>query len=220
MTRKIILLFLILTTFSCKSQKESNYADKLSGCLTEVDIKVLNEATLIFERKLAEHYNQKNENENFKSYIEDLGSIPPNYDFSPDFYVNDKTAEILEKLKENKTFQKIWTKYEENNSEEEIAIVSLSDEIEEEPEQEELITYVLNPDGDYLKCLNSNYSNEAIKEVLNAQTKYGDIAPSIIAGTLNTKLKEEDFENDMTKVVVTFALYYNMVNLLIDNPIK
>ena len=99
MTRKIILLFLILSTFSCKSQKESNYADKLSGCLTEVDIKVLNEATLIFERKLAEHYNQKNENENFKSYIEDLGSIPPNYDFSPDFYVNDKTAEILEKLK-------------------------------------------------------------------------------------------------------------------------
>ena len=83
-----------------------------------------------------------------------------------------------------------------------------------------MITYVLNPDGDYLKCLNSNYSNEAIKEVLNAQTKYGDISPSIIAGAMNSKLKKEDFENDMTKLVVAFALYYNMVNLLIDNPIK
>jgi len=217
---KILLLFFIAISLSCTSQKENNYADKLAECLTENDIKVLNEATSIFEKKLEEHYNQKNENENFKSYIEDLGSIPRNYDFSPDFYVNDKTAGIIKKLKETKTFQKIWTKYEENVSEEEIAIVSLSGEIEEEPEQEELISYVLNPNGDYLKCLNSNYSNEEIKEVLNAQTKYGDIAPSIIAGAMNTKLKEEDFEDDMNKVVVTFALYYNMANLLIENPMK
>lgn len=217
---KILLLFFIAISLSCTSQEEPNYADKLAECLTENDIKVLNEATSIFEKKLEEHYNQKNENENFKSYIEDLGSIPPNYDFSPDFYVNDKTAGIIKKLKETKTFQKIWTKYEENDFEEEIAIVSLSDEIEEEPEQEELISYVLNPNGDYLKCLNSNYSNEEIKEVLNAQTKYGDIAPSIIAGAMNRELKEEDFENDMNKVVVTFALYYNMANLLIENPMK
>ena len=217
---KILLLLFISISLSCTSQKESNYADKLANCLTETDINVLNEATLLFEKKLEEHYKRKNPNKNFKSYIEDLGSIPPNYDFSPDFYSNDKTAEIIKEMKENKTFQKIWIKYEEDNSEEEIAIVSLSDEIEEEPEQEELITHVLNPNGDYLKCLNSNYSNEPIKEVLNAQTKYGDIAPSIIAGAMNTKLKEEDFENDMNKVVVTIALYYNMVNLLIENPIK
>ena len=123
-------------------------------------------------------------------------------------------------MKENKTFQKIWKSYKEDKSEEEIAIVPLSEEIKEKPEQKELITYVLNPNGDYLKCLNSNYSNEAIKEVLNAQTKYGDIAPSIIAGAMNTNLKEEDFENNMNKVVVTFALYYNMANILIENPLK
>lgn len=215
---KILLLFSFAISLSCTNQKETNYADKLDDCLTENDIKVLNEATLIFEKKLEEHYNQKNENKNFKSYIEDLGSIPPNYDFSPDFYANDETVEIIKKMKENRTFQKIWRKFEENNSEEEIAIISLSDEMVEE--QEELISYVLNSEGDYLKCLNSNYTNEAIKEVLNAQTKYGEIAPSIIAGAMNTKLKEEDFENEMNKVVVAFALYYNMVNLLIDNPIK
>jgi hypothetical protein len=220
MTNKILLLFLITILFSCTSQKESNYAGKLAGCLDENDIKILNEATLVFRGELAEHYHQKNENKNFKSYLEDLSAIPPNYDFSPDFYVNERTVGILKKLKENGTFQKIWTKYEENNSEDEIDIVSLSDEREEESEQEELITYVLNPDGDYLKCINSNYTNETIKEVLNAQTKYGDISPSIIAGAMNSKLKKEDFENDMTKLVVAFALYYNMVNLLTDHPTK
>ncbi|MBI6121452.1 hypothetical protein [Salegentibacter maritimus] len=217
---KILLLFFTIISLSCTSQKESNYADKLSDCLTENDIIILNEATSLFEKKLEEHYKRKNSNKNFKSYIEDLGSIPPNYDFSPEFYSNDKTAEIIQEMKENKTFQKIWTKYEEDNSGEEIAIVSLSGEMEEEPEQKELITYVLNPNGDYLKCLNSNYLNEPIKEVLNAQIKYGDLAPSIIAGAMNKKLKEEDFGNEMNKVVVAFALYYNMANLLIDNPIK
>ena len=29
-----------------------------------------------------------------------------------------------------------------------------------------------------------------------------------------------DFKNQVNKVVVAFALYYNMANLLIDNPIK
>lgn len=220
MTNKILLLFLITILFSCTSQKESNYAGKLSGCLNENDINVLNEATLIFKEELTKHYNQKNDNKNFKSYIEDLSAMPPNHDFAPDFYVNEKAVEIIKKLKENRTFQKIWTKYELNNSEQEITLVSFPDEIEEESEQEELITYVLNPDGDYLKCINSNYTNETIKEVLNAQTKYGNISPSIIAGAMNSKLKKEDFENDMTKLVVAFALYYNMVNLLIDHPIK
>ncbi|NEV95038.1 hypothetical protein G3567_12915 [Psychroflexus sp. YR1-1] len=217
---KSLLLFFISISLSCTSQKRFNYADKLADCLTENDINVLNKATSLFEKKLEEHYKRKNPNKNFKSYIEDLGSIPPNYDFSPDFYSNDKTAEIIKEMKENKTFEKIWSKYKVDNSEEEIAIVSLSQEIEEEPEQKELITYVLNPNGDYLKCLNSNYSNDPIKEVLNAQTKYGDIANSIIAGAMNKKLKEEDFGNEMNKVVVAFALYYNMANLLIDNPIK
>ena len=94
---KILLLIFISFSLSCTSQEETNYADKLADCLTKNDLKVLNEATSLFEEKLEEHYKRKNSNKNFKAYIEDLGSIPPNYDFSPDFYANDKTVEIIKK---------------------------------------------------------------------------------------------------------------------------
>lgn len=54
--------------------------------------------------------------------------------------------------------------------------------------------------------------------MLNSQSEYGDISSSIVASTMVNKMKKKDFNNGLNKVIVAIGFYYNMVNLLNENP--
>ena len=216
MSKRILFLILPLLITSCNSQNISNYAEKLSDCLSESDIELLNKATYIFELKLADYYGNKDSKQNFIAYINDLGSIPPTLK-SSEFYYNDETVEIIKELKQNKTFEKIWLDYEEDDSQEEDIEIAQLEGIEE-PEIEELKLTILNPNGEFLDCVNSNYQNPTVKKVLAAQAEYGNIASSILAGVLKKQLTEKDFENGLNKLIVAITLYYDMTNLIENNP--
>lgn len=217
MLKKISLLILLVCTISCnQSETDKKYADSFKGCLNDSDIEILNRATFLFEQKLEDHYGSTDSKANFNIYLEELGSIERRLNVPLTFYLNDKSIAIIKELESRGTFNKIWTKFVEEESEEEISIAVAPGY--EEPKREKLEIYTLNPNGDYLKCINSKSNNEGIKEVLNSQTKYGDIAPSIIAGALKQRMTKSDFDNGLNKVIVAIGFYYDMVNLLNKNP--
>ncbi|MCR8668066.1 hypothetical protein NO995_10260 [Aestuariibaculum sp. M13] len=217
MIKKVSLLIIMICTISCnQAQTDKHYADDLKGCLNDNDIEILNRATFLFEKMLAEHYGSTNNKANFNTYIEELGSIPKRLNVPLSFYLNDKSVAMIKELESSGTFNKIWIKFVEKENEKEIPIVAASEY--EEPESEKLEIYTLNPNGDYLKCINNVSNNEGFKEVLNSQTKYGDIAPTIIAGALKQKITVNDFNNGLNRVIIAIGFYYDMVNLLNKNP--
>ncbi|MCT8341257.1 hypothetical protein MG296_14415 [Flavobacteriaceae bacterium TK19130] len=217
MTRTILLLILIINFYSCQSQTDKNYADDLNGCLLDTDIELLNRATLHFEKLLAEHYENSKHNENFYSYLTTISSIQTKRSLKADFFLESKSIRILEEMEKAGTFDKIWTEFIENESEEE-TVIALQPGYEE-PEKEKLELFVLNPNGMYIQCINQSPIRKEVKDVLNSQSEYGDVAPSIIAGALRDAITESDLEKGLNKVIISIGFYYNIVNLLNKNPL-
>ncbi len=216
MLNKILLLILTISLFSCQSQTDANYADKLKSCLSDKDVELLNKATSHFEKLLSEHYQNTDNNENFINYLSELGSIQTERNFTADFYLNSNSIEIVDEMEKNGTFGKIWTEFIEDGDEEEIPIVVAPGY--EEPEKEKIELYVLNSNGLYLECINKVSNNKGIKEILNSQSKYGDVAPTIIAGAMKNEMKKTDFDSGLNKTIIAIEFYYDIVNLLNKNP--
>lgn len=212
MTKNLLILILTFSVISCQSQTDQKYAESLRNCLTDSDVEILNKATYEFEQKLSKHYGSADNNQNFLSYLTELASLHSS-NIKADFFLNEKSINILNELEEVGTFKKIWTEFVD---EEEIPIAVAPGY--KEAEEEKLELYVLNPDGDYLKCINQNSNNEFIKEILNSHSEYGDIAPSLIASALKQNMTKSDFDDGLNKVIVAIGFYYDTVNLLNKNP--
>tara|TARA_R110002020_G_scaffold6490_1_gene27623 strand:+ start:1050 stop:1715 length:666 start_codon:yes stop_codon:yes gene_type:complete len=215
MINKILLLVLTISFLSCKSQTDVNYADKLKSCLSNEDVNLLNKATFHFEKLLSEHYQNSDNSENFNSYLTEIGSIQTEMNFTADFYLNSSSIEILDEMEKSGTFGKIWTEFIEDPNEEEIPIAVPPGY--EETEKEKIDLYILNSNGLYLECINKKSDNKEVKEVLNSQSEYGDISPSIIAGAMKNAMKKTDFDNGLNKTIVAIGFYYNIVDLLNRN---
>lgn len=218
MINKILLFFLTISVLSCQSQTDANYADELKSCLSKKDVALLNKATSHFEKLLSEHYENSDNSENFNNYLTEIGSIQTEMNFKADFYLNSSSVEILDEMEEIGTFGKIWTEFIEDANEEEIPITAPPGY--EEPEKEKTELYILDSNGLYLECINKKSDNEEIKEVLNSQSEYGDISPSIIAGAMKNAMKKNDFDNGLNKTIVAIGFYYNIVDLLNRNQGK
>ncbi len=216
MLNKLWLFICIVSTASCQFQADKKYADDLKGCLTDKDVKILNKATYLFEQKLKEHYENSDNNTNFYKYLNDLGSIQTLSSFKKDFYLNDESIQIINELENKGTFNKIWIEFIDDDESDEIPIAVLPEY--EDPKKEKIEIYSLNPNGDYLNCINKTNKNEAIKEILNSQSNYGNIAPSIIARAMKQKINKNDFNVGLNKVIVAVGFYYDTVNLLNKNP--
>jgi|SRR5690554_975264 len=216
MLNKILFLILTISLFSCQSQTDANYADELKSCLSDKDVELLNKATSHFEKLLSEHYQNTDNNENFINYLSELGSIQTERNFTADFYQNSNSIEIVDEMEKNGTFGKIWTEFIEDEDEEEIPIVVAPGY--EEPEKEKIELYVLNSNGLYLECINKVSNNKGIKEILNSQSEYGDVAPTIIAGAMKNEMKKTDFDSGLNKTIIAIGFYYDIVNLLNKNP--
>lgn len=209
------LFILIAISTSCQFRVDKNYADDLKGCLTNDDIEVLNKATYLFEQKLKKHYKSTDNNSNFLNYLEDLSSIQNIGNFKLDFYLNSESFQVIKELEDKVTFDKIWIQFIDDKDDDEIPIAVISEG--KEHKKETLNIYSLNPYGDYLNCLNKNHENEEIKALLNSQSNYGNISPSIIASAFQQKFNKGDFNNELNKVIVAIGFYYDTVNLLQKN---
>lgn len=216
MINKFLLLILTINLISCQAQTDKNYADELKNCLSNDDVNLLNKATSHFEKLLSEHYQNSDNSENFNNYLTEIGSIQTEMNFTADFYLNRSSIEILDEMEENGTFGKIWIEFIEDAKEDEIPIAVPPGY--EEPEKEKIDLYILNSNGLYLECINKKSDNDEVKEVLNSQSQYGDISPSIMAGAMKNAMKKTDFDKGLNKTIIAIGFYYNIVDLLNRNP--
>ncbi|MGI9533039.1 hypothetical protein [Lutimonas sp.] len=135
--------------------------------------------------------------------------------FEEDFFINDFSKQLLRELEKAGTFDKIWSiDVQIYEDEEDIIIVSPENV---ESRQDEVSVYNLNPEGEYLKCINKNYQNQDVKDILNSISEIGDVAPSITAGALNQALTKSDYNDGLNKVIVSIECYFNIVNLIEKN---
>jgi hypothetical protein len=217
MLKKLLILILTINLVSCQSQTSKNYADKLKICLPSNDIEILNNATEHFEYKLIELYGNENLNQNYLKFLSAMSQPNLAPEFPRDFFVNSKSTQILNDLFSSGTSTGIWIAYEEGDSEfeETIQITSMSDETE--PEKEELKIDVLNPNGEYLKCLVKENETKIMNDVLTRMSEIGGLSPSLTSRALKNNLTESDFDNGLNKVAVAIGFYYDIVKLINDN---
>ena len=215
MYKRILFLIIGLSILSCQKSENEYYAEKLNDCLTESDIVALNNATIFVEELLAAHYGDSNANNNFYAFTTDLSSIQSMSQFEEDFFINEFSIQLLHELEKAGTFDKIWSIDKQIYEDEEDIIIVSPENVESR--QDEISVYNLNPEGEYLKCINKNYQNQDVKDILNSISEIGDVAPSITAVALNQALTKSDYDNDLNKVIVSIECYFNIVNLIEKN---
>ncbi|MFT7150935.1 MAG: hypothetical protein ACI82Q_002810 [Nonlabens sp.] len=83
--------------------------------------------------------------------------------------------------------------------------------------QEDLGPMTFKPDGEYLKCLARINKVEALNDYLEILTKGIDISPSLLAEVLNDKLKIEDIETPLARLIIAINFHYEFSLMLTEN---
>jgi hypothetical protein len=177
MNIRTVILAIILATASCTSQTTVNYADSLKGCLTDEDISLLNEACQTFETQLSKKYSGQEIGQAYKAFLQDIQTmnVPPN------FFVTTGSKEILGRIGNSKTFDKIWTKLSSVETYDDIEVFT-PDGQQAKP-QNEFDPYCTNPNGAYLDCLTKKNNNKAIADYLEAIKSAPGVSPGLTAST-------------------------------------
>ena len=192
------------------------YANELQGCLTSIDVKMLNKATRQFERKLNEHFGEENLNENYISFLSALSELNGSPKFSRDFFFNKKSIELINDFEKNGLSPKIWIPYVEESSFEDEVPITTSGEFETKQERTPDFD-VLKPNGEFVSCVLSSNINQNLSNVLNKITKLSGVSPTLTSTILKSKMKSSDFDNELNKVVVAIVFYFDIVNTLNKN---
>jgi len=204
--RIFILAFTLSTTF-CHSQTVG-YADILKGCLAETDILLLNEASQVFEDQLAIAYDGQKLGQAYRSFLEDVQAM----NLPPKFFVTTESKKIMGKLESSKAFDQIWTKLSSVESYEEIQIFTVDGPLA--IVEDEFDSYAINPNGGYITCLFKNNESQVVADYLEAVIKDPGLSPGLTASWLKDNLKEEDFNNGLTRLIMAIGFYYEIMLLL------
>lgn len=204
MNIRTIILAIILATTSCSSQTSVHYADSLEDCLTDEDISLLNEACQTFETQLTNKYSGQELGQAYKAFLQDIQTmnIPPN------FFSTTDSKELLVRIKNSKTFDKIWTKLSSVETYDDIQIYT-SDGQQDKP-QNEFDPYCTNPNGAYLDCLTKKNNNKTIADYLETIKSVPGVSPGLTASVLKDNLTKEDFESGLTRLIIAIGFYYEI----------
>ena len=203
------LIFITISSLSCnKNDKNIDYANVLENCFSNTEIKILNEACTLFEYQLSENYPNDPMGIKYKQYLKNIGSLK-----EPSTLKKNTPKTILTKLKNSSVFDKIWIKYSESyyedNSHEIQEKINLKNS-ENETEYNPKDFYIINPKGEYLKCLISNQENKYINEYLMSLKDIGEISPNILAQGLLNSMKDTDYNDKTVRLVIALNLFYEL----------
>jgi len=158
--------------------------------MTPADIILINEACYVFENQLKEKYPDKELPEAYKAFLFDIGGL------IPDFFEKKETLNIIKRIKESQTFDKIWIKANEKiNSDQQV-------------KEETLNFYCINPSGDFIKCLILNNKKKTIGNFLNYLSGSSTNFPVIIVEKLIQTLTEDDYNDEILRMAIAFGIYY------------
>ena len=120
--------------------------------------------------------------------------------------MNKKAVTIIERLKNSKTFDKIWISLS-------TAVSEIRDEYGEpilnDPDNEKLV--IINKYGDYQKCVKASTNNSAIIEYIDFEIESVGMSFLISAHNLRKGLQEKDIDDDLNKLVIALGFYYEYV---------
>lgn len=204
MNTRTTILAIVFAATSCGFPSHAQYAESLKKCLTKEDISLLNEACLTFETKLKKYYGGQEYGEAYRAFLYDIQTM----NLPPDFFVTADSKEMMERMKNSKTFDKIWIKLSLVDTYDIVEIVPADSQ--EGKSEYEFDPYFTNPNGEYLGCLMKQNINRTINEYLEAIKSMPGISPGLTARLLQESLTDEDFDNGLTRLVIAIGFYYEM----------
>lgn len=218
----VFLSFLIVLT-NCKNSEERIYTKGLEDCLSTDDIQLLNKLTADFENHIIATYNMDRVKA-YKQYLEEASQMQ----LASVFFENLEFIENVRLLKKSEFFKSSRVKlsviedYYENTIDEDIQTTESlsSEEKNNKTDQEYDHMTVYNPKGNYIQCLLNKNDNSVIQSYLNQLTDGLVILPTIGARTLQSSLKNEDYNNDLVKLFIAINIHYEMMMMLTEETEK
>jgi hypothetical protein len=206
---KILSLALIIGIISsCQSQSTVNYANELKDCLESSDIELLNSLIEKFEKHLTNSYGP-NVTESYKQY---LGSVATG-NFSQNFFKYSTFEEDMQEFRNSNFYQSSWVKTSSFDKEAiiEVPPTVVNGEIQK---QEVYDPIVLDPTGNYVKCLLDKNGNKAMNDYLEVVKTGIDISPGLVAQALYENLSTEELNDGLTRLIIAINFHYQ-IGLLI-----
>jgi len=211
MKKTFILIIILISSISCKDKLSIDYANDLSTCMNSNDIELLNEACQIFEENLKERYNGIEIGEAYIQFLKDLEFA----DVPTPFFLSHKSKQILQKIKDSKTFEKIWIKQSLLEKSDNIEIIEFASAESKEEYWNDMDFYCTNPNGEYLDCLIKNNKNESVIDFLDIITTEPGLSPIITSKSILDNLKNNEYNNGLIRLMITTCFYYE-IGLIIE----
>jgi len=209
--KKTFIIIILISSFSCKDKLSIDYANDLSTCMNSNDIELLNEACRVFEENLNERYNGIEIGKAYTQFLKDLEFT----DVPPQFFLSHKSKQILQKIKDSKTFEKIWIKQSLLEKSDNIEIIEFASAESKEDYWNDMDFYCTNPKGEFLDCLIKNNKNESIIDFLSIITTEPGLSPVITSKSIVDNLQSNEYDNGLIRLMITTCFYYE-IGLIID----
>jgi hypothetical protein len=201
----LILLVAILLP-GCRFKTTVDYADSLDSCLTRKDIEVLNVACETFEDQLTKRYPNSATGQAYLDFLMDLAAM----DIPPEFFFNTNSKTILHKMISAETFNKIWVRNAQYDTDvEEILIRTTDGKIDDLGEMYD--QYVISPSGAFFTCLSGKNKRETLFGYYELIHKRIMLSPALIAHLFVNNLTEEDLDDGLTRLSIAIGLYYDLI---------
>ncbi len=202
------LSFVIGIVSSCQSQPTINYANELKDCLELSDIELLNSLSEKFENHLTNSYDLTL-TESYKQYLLNVATG----NFSQDFFRYSTFEEDMNQFRESNFYQRSWVKTSIFDDEAiiEIPPTVVSGEIQK---QEVYDPIVLDPTGNYVKCISDKNESKAMNDYLEIVKTGIDISPGLVAQALYENLSTEELNDGLTRLIIAVNFHYQ-IGLLI-----
>ncbi len=210
-TLKIIVFALLVATISsCQAQSNVNYANELQDCLPVSDIELLNSLASKFEKHLTSIYDL-NVTTSYKKYLQSVATG----DFPKDFFNYSTFQEDIDKFRNSDFYQRSWVK---TSSFDEEAIIDVPLTVVDGKIQKQEIydPIVLDPTGNYVKCLIDKNDSKTMNDYLEVVKAGIDISPSLVSQALHKNISSEELNDGLTRLIIAINFHYHIGLLMTD----
>lgn len=202
--RIILCTSIIGGIISCESQSTVQYANSLEGCLSPSEISLLNTLCQNFETHITNTY-ELSPTESYRQYIGNVakGNFPQNF-FKYQSFESD-----MNQFYNSTFYQSEWVKTSTFDKESimEVPPTMVDGKI---LQQEMPDPIVLNPTGDYVKCLSSKNKVQAINDYLEIVKSGVDVSPGLVASAISENMTEQDLNSEMTRLIIAINFHYQI----------
>lgn len=186
---KLLLILLAVAFFSCNSPSQT---EENNDCLNEVENSIIKEAQENFEKALKAYYKSDDLNEMYLDFLNDFSEMK----FPPQFFVNNPSYKVIEKLQTQDLIKNYW--------------------ISDSEEDAKLFLIRTDVSGHWFNCLSKTLSNSDLMEVINTMEQIKNLSPGIIASAFHESLKGKKITSNIKKIIA-LSFYYEQSLMLLMN---